>query len=203
MTHAVILDLGNVVVGLDFARAYRAAAKLSSHSPEEIPELIRAANLAQPYERGEISSEEFHRLFCGALDLPLAFPEFVRLWSNMFQPRPILEEDFVRRLSSASKLLLLSNTNEIHFEFIRKEFPLLRYFRDFTLSYRVGALKPDPRIYLDAVRRAGCAAEECFFTDDLAENVLAARGLGIDAEVFTTRESLEAQLRQRGVELKD
>ena len=199
MTRAVILDLGNVIVGLDFPRAYRAAARLSHHNAGEIPELIRAANLARPYERGELSSREFYQRFCLALDLALSYPEFVDLWSDMFQPEPILSDALLRELAAATRLLLLSNTNEIHFEFIRAKYPLVQHFHDFVLSYRVGAMKPDPAIYLDAVRRAGCEAGECFFVDDIEENVEAARRLGIDAEVFRSASQLESQLHVRGV----
>ena len=57
MIKAVLLDLGEVVVGLDFPRAYRAAAKLTRYSAEEIPRLISASGLASVYEHGRISSE--------------------------------------------------------------------------------------------------------------------------------------------------
>jgi putative hydrolase of the HAD superfamily len=199
VTRAVILDLGNVIVGLDFPRAYRAAASLTGHSAGEIPELIRAANLARPYERGELTSDEFYRRFCRALDLKISYPEFVELWSDMFQPEPILTDGLLRELAATTKLLMLSNTNEIHFEFIRGRSPLVRHFHDFVLSYRVGGMKPDAAIYLDAVRRAGCEPGECFFVDDIEENVAAARQLGIDAETFRSANELEAQLRERGV----
>lgn len=199
MTRAVILDLGNVIVGLDFPRAYRAAARLTGYNASEIPELIRAANLARPYERGELTSEEFYQRFCRALDLEISYPEFVSLWSDMFQPAPILTDGLLAELAAATKLIMLSNTNEIHFEFIHRKYPLLRHFHDFVLSYKVGAMKPDAAIYLDAVRRAGCEPGECFFVDDIEENVAAARQLGIDAEVFVSANGLEAQLRERGV----
>ena len=199
MTRAIILDLGNVIVGLDFPRAYRAAASLTGLSANEIPELIRAANLARPYERGELTSEEFYQRFCCALGLKISYQEFVDLWSDMFQPEPILTDVLLGELAASTKLLMLSNTNEIHFEFIRRRYPLLRHFHDFVLSYRVGAMKPDAAIYLDAVRRAGCEPGECFFVDDIEENVAAARKLGIDAEVFVSANELEAQLSERGI----
>jgi putative hydrolase of the HAD superfamily len=131
--------------------------------------------------------------------LKISYSEFVDLWSDMFQPEPILTAGLLRELAATTKLLMLSNTNEIHFEFIRGRYPLVRHFHDFVLSYRVGAMKPDAAIYLDAVRRAGCEPGECFFVDDIEENVAAARQLGIDAETFRSANELEAQLRERGV----
>jgi putative hydrolase of the HAD superfamily len=45
-----------------------------------------------------------------------------------------------------------------------------------------------------------CAPQECFYTDDIAEYVEGARGFGIDAVQFQSREQIESELRARGVE---
>ena len=46
---------------------------------------------------------------------------------------------------------------------------------------------------------AGCEAGECFFVDDLPENVEAARALGLAGTVFSGVESLQAALARAGV----
>ena len=201
MTKAILLDLGNVIVGLDFDRGYRAAAVHSPFSVAEIPSRIRAAALSDPYERGEISNEEFHRRFCAALQMDgVSFAEFGSLWGDMFQPAPLLSERLLEGLSARCRLLLLSNTNDLHFRWIQKHYyPLLRHFHECVLSYRVGAMKPAPEIYQEAIRLAGCAAEECFFTDDYAANVEGARRLGIDAVLFCGEQDLKSQLERRGI----
>ena len=96
--------------------------------------------------------------------------------------------------------MLVSNTNAIHFEMIRENYPLLRHFDALILSYEVQAMKPSPRIFEAAVRAAGCLPEECFFTDDIPEYVEAARAQGIDACVFEGFERLQQDLKNRGVE---
>ena len=60
-------------------------------------------------------------------------------------------------------------------------------------------MKPDPKIFEDAIAHAGCAAAECFFTDDLAPNVEAARTHGIDAVQFESAAQLEGELQARGL----
>jgi beta-phosphoglucomutase-like phosphatase (HAD superfamily) len=65
----------------------------------------------------------------------------------------------------------------------------------------VGAVKPQAAIYEDAIKHAHCEPEECFYTDDIAAYVEAARKLGIDAEQFESWEQLRGQLRVRGVEI--
>ena len=82
------------------------------------------------------------------------------------------------------------NTNELHFEFIKQNFPILQYFDDFVLSYEVGALKPFPEIFKTAIEKANCLPEECFFTDDRKPNVLGAQKIGIKAVQFLSVEQL-------------
>jgi putative hydrolase of the HAD superfamily len=77
---------------------------------------------------------------------------------------------------------------------------VVRYFFDVTiLSFEVGAMKPDPRIYDEAARRAGVRPAEIFFTDDRQENVTAACEAGFDAVQFEETRQLAAELRRRGV----
>jgi HAD superfamily hydrolase (TIGR01509 family) len=75
---------------------------------------------------------------------------------------------------------------------------LLQQFHDYVLSYEVGAIKPSPLIYQEAIARAGCLPGECFFTDDALVNVEAARAEGIDAVQFQSLEQLRHELRKRG-----
>jgi HAD superfamily hydrolase (TIGR01509 family) len=98
------------------------------------------------------------------------------------------------------RLVLLSNTNAIHFEMVRKNYPLLRHFHSLVLSHEVGALKPSPLIFRRAIEAAGCRPEECFFTDDIPAYVEAARAHGLDAVRFESAAQIEAELRKRGVE---
>jgi FMN phosphatase YigB (HAD superfamily) len=50
------------------------------------------------------------------------------------------------------------------------------------------------------VQRAGCRAEECFYTDDIPTYTEAARKLGIDAVTFESRLQLEGDFRGRGIQ---
>ena len=80
-----------------------------------------------------------------------------------------------------------------------KTYPLLRHFHGTVLSYEVRALKPSPAIYREAIARAECRPEECFFTDDIADYVAGAKREGIDAVQFESRAQIERELRARGV----
>jgi putative hydrolase of the HAD superfamily len=102
-------------------------------------------------------------------------------------------------LAARYRLMLLSNTNAIHFEMLRASHPMLRHFHDLVLSYEVKAMKPGPEIFETAIQRAGCRAEECFYTDDIEANVRAARSLGMDAVQFESAVQLEREFETRGI----
>lgn len=67
------------------------------------------------------------------------------------------------------------------------------------VSGRERVLKPDPRIFALLCDRAGLAAADCLFIDDSAKNVDGARAFGMQAELFTTPDALEAALAARGL----
>jgi len=97
------------------------------------------------------------------------------------------------------RLVLLSNTNASHIHVIRQEFNVLERFDDLILSYETGAVKPEARIFEEAVRRINCAPGECFYTDDIPEYVEQGRTFGLQADVYTNTRSFLHQIEKRGI----
>jgi FMN phosphatase YigB (HAD superfamily) len=165
----------------------------------EIPVRIRSTGLVQPFETGQISAEQFVSEVSSVLGLSATYAEFCELWTSVFLAEPLIEEPLLARLRERYRLLLLSNTNPIHFSMIRTNYALLRHFHDYVLSYEVGCAKPTPKIYQEAVARARSRPEECLFIDDLLVNVEAAREQGMDAVQFQSAAQLDSELRARGI----
>jgi putative hydrolase of the HAD superfamily len=199
MTKAVIFDLGGVIVGFDFGRAYGRLKEMCGLEPEAIRARIGAAEIVPAFESGRMESREFVERLRQALGLKISDAEFRELWFSIFEPETLIPEALLERLKQDYRLVLLSNTNELHFEMLAERYGLLRHFDEWVLSYRVGVMKPAPEIYAEAVKRAGCAAGECFYTDDVAAFVEGARAAGIDAEQFHGYEKLLGDLRARGI----
>lgn len=195
----VIFDLGKVIVPFDLARGYAALQPYCPYPAGDIPRRLAATDLVARFEAGQISSEEFVEQFSALLGLSITYDVFRRLWSAIFLPDIIIPEAMLAGISARYRMLLLSNTNAIHWDMIVETYPAMRHFHDYVLSYEVGAMKPARAIYEAAVKRAGCRPEECFFTDDIAAYVDAAREFGIDAVQFTGVEQLERELRARNI----
>lgn len=200
MIKTVILDLGNVIFPVEFRRCHDLLAGVCAVPPSEIPRLIRSTGLVERFETGEASPDDFMCEVSGILQMNVGYDQFWQIWSSIFAPEPIIPEAMLEGLRRHQRLLLLSNTNTIHFQWIQDNHAkLLQHFDALILSYKVGALKPSPRIYQEAIAQAGCAASECFFTDDQPPYVEGARKQGIDAVQFETLEQLQRELHTRNI----
>jgi FMN phosphatase YigB (HAD superfamily) len=196
---AIIFDLGRVLVHFDFGRGYQSLEGLCPYPAAEIPKRVGSTGLVQRFETGLVEPHDFVEQFSRLLDLNVGYDRFCEIWSSIFTD-VLVPESLLKGLAARYRLLLLSNTNAIHFEMVRVAYPMLRHFHELILSYEVKAMKPDPAIFHYAVERAGCRPEECFYTDDIAEYVEAARRIGIDAVQFQSAGQIEAELRARGIE---
>jgi putative hydrolase of the HAD superfamily len=196
---AIIFDLGKVLVHFDFKRGYQALEGLCPHPASEIPKRLAPTGLVERFETGLVEPRDFVEQLTRILDLRVNYEQFCDIWSCIFM-HTLIPESIIEGLAARYRLVLLSNTNAIHFEMIRRTYPVLRHFHSLVLSYEVKAMKPDPAIYRAAIERAGCRPEECFYTDDIGEYVEGARRLGIDAVQFRGAEALEEELRARAIE---
>ncbi len=194
-----MFDLGKVLVGFDYTRGYRALEPHCRFPASEIPARINAAGLVLPFERGEVSNQAFFEGLSAALGLEVSYDRFCELWSEIFLPEPLLADELLAGLHSRYRLVLISNTNDIHFRMIERTYPLLRHFEARALSYQVGAMKPAAAMYQEAVRLAGCPPEQCLYIDDVREFVEAGRRHGLDAVQFQGESRLVEELRKRGI----
>jgi len=195
---AIIFDLGNVLVQFDFERWRQALADFCPYAAAEIRRRIAATDLVERFETGLIEPPEFVAQLSGILALDMDYADFCKLWSSIFTD-PLVPEAMLEGLAARYRLVLLSNTNAIHFEMIRENYPLLRHFHERILSYEVRAMKPRREIFQATLERCGCLPGQCFYTDDIAAYVEAARRLGIDAVQFESLAQLERELMARGI----
>ncbi len=200
MLKTIILDLGNVIVPLNFPAAYDAMSSRCGVPAAELQKRFATTGLFHAFESGSIEPEEFFRQSMELIGGEMTFAEFSEIWCLIFLPQTFIPESMLLSLRERYRLVLLSNTNAIHIPFLRAQYPLLRHFHAQVLSHEVRQMKPGAAMYLTALSHADGTPEECFFTDDIAAYVEGARAHGIQAEQFLGLEKLEKDLRARGVE---
>jgi putative hydrolase of the HAD superfamily len=198
--NALLFDLGKVLVDFNFQTGVEALHACCSISRDRFEQVLWDAWIRR-YERGEISTAEFHDYLCQATNLNMPLSEFCRTWSSVFLPGLLVSEELLVSLKRTYPMILVSNTNEAHIEFIRSNYRVLDYFDHLILSYEVGSLKPDCKIFEHAIQATGLPAECLFFTDDREENIAAARQLGMCAHHFNGEAQLIEALQAAGVEI--
>lgn len=195
----IIFDLGGVIVPFDFSRAYSRLETLSGLSRDEIRQKLTGDGFSASFERGDVTPPEFLAEFNRRLSTRLAMDEFAEIWVSIFSLQTLVSEALIASLAARYRVILLSNTNQTHYEWIARTYPHLGHMHHHVLSYQVRAMKPDPAIYAAAIGHAHCRASECFFTDDVLPYVEGARAAGIDAVQFTGEPALRAHLAERGI----
>ncbi|MHC4455231.1 MAG: HAD-IA family hydrolase [Planctomycetota bacterium] len=107
----------------------------------------------------------------------------------------------IRRLKSIYKIALLSNTNKWDFEHIIKTCEVYNLFDAVSLSFRVRAMKPDNKIFLDSISKLRLKPEECVYIDDIEGYVEAAKQIGINGIHYVSFEKLISSLKGLSIQL--
>ena len=201
----IIFDLGKVIFDYDLNII---SESLSEYSPKkELFEnmeqfVISHIDIFAKYERGLIESRDFYKTMVDLLVLEnLSFEKFSDIWNNIFTPiQDVI--DLVISLSHRYDLAMLSNTNELHFNFLYKKYPdIFLKFKKLHLSYLMHERKPDAQIYEQVIKEHNIEPHNIFFTDDNKENVYAAMSMGIKAFSFKNIIKLRQDLECFGIEV--
>ena len=88
---------------------------------------------------------------------------------------------FLKSISTSYPLVCMSNTNPIHWPFIRDQLGIGEYFIHTCISYETGYLKPDPEAFENLIQKLACAPNRIAFFDDNEINTRGARASGISA----------------------
>ena len=186
---------------VDERPAARELARLSGTTEERAFGVCFDPAVKRGLETGKVTFPEFAESAMKDLGLRISLERFTEIFESSLTPN---EEIFglVDQVSSRYRVALCSNTSEPHWSLERRRLPFGGKFDPAVLSYAVGAMKPDRRIYDALSRLSGVPHDSIVFIDDVPANVEGARAAGIHAIRFTTVERLEADLAQAGVRVR-
>ena len=196
---SIIFDMGRVLVHFSHDEMFAAMGRVCGATGQQIRKWLWDSGLEDRFERGEIDAVGVRDELQRQVETEIDVADLMRAASDIFTLNEPLMPVLERLRQAGYRLIVLSNTCPPHVEWIGNQFSLLDRFDDRVFSYEVGTMKPSPEIYRVAVEAAGCEAAECFFVDDLVENVEAARALGLDGAVYVGVEELKASLAASGV----
>lgn len=178
MIKTLIFDFGDVFLTLDKNATLRELKKIggTAFSSEGI-EFLKL------YEKGLVSTAVFlknmHRWFPH-----ISESQLIHAWNAILVDFPKDRIDFIKKLSEEGKfqLILLSNTNHLHIEWVTKNICFFKEFKAcfdaFYLSNEINFRKPDHSIFEFVIEKHQLNPKEVLFIDDTEENTKAAQQLG-------------------------
>jgi len=199
--NAIIFDLGRVLVDVRFDKQTAKFFGVETSNPQDAATILDKAfqnELFRKLNKGEISSFQFYQAFIKDFNLKLNYDAFVKSWCDVFAPILGMEELFwqVKRRYPVG---LLSDTDELHWNYCREQFTFLKAIENPTLSFEIGAIKPDAKCYLKAAENVGFVVEKCLFIDDRQVNVEGAQKVGMPAVLFQGPQKLKEDFKKVGV----
>ncbi len=179
MIKTIIFDFGNVFINLDLTATIKALSKLGS-----ITSFKDIQNLSDQYEVGGISTQKFIDQL-KELSPKASKEEISNAWNSILLDFPRYRLEFLQNLSKEKryKLILLSNTNELHINWIKDNILFYEEFKScfdaFYLSHEINLRKPNLDIFEYVIDQHNIQPSETLFIDDTKKNTDTANQLGI------------------------
>jgi len=195
----IVFDLGNVLIPFDHNLWIKQLNEVEvGLGKKYYKNYFENYEIHRKYEAGKLTDEEFIEQNLSWTNNKISSEEFCEIFSNIFSLNknvikllPILKEKY--------KLVLLSNTNNIHKEYGWKKYPFINYFDKLILSHEVGAIKPEEKIYKAVEEFTKEESSTHIFIDDVKEYSDAAKQFGWDGIQFIGYENLVKEFEDRGI----
>ena len=197
----IIVDLGNVLINFNHWIAANKFIKFSLSSLDDIRNLLFDSPLLHNFENGEMTPEDFFLAVREELALDIDYDRFLPIWNEIFY----LTSDnlqvykLLQTLRGQSKIILLSNINQLHFEYLKENFNVFGRFDRLVLSYKIGLRKPESEIFQYTLDLFSIPAEQAFYIDDREDLIAQARRLSIAGVTFKSFPQLNTVLLDAGI----
>lgn len=196
----IVFDFGGVLIDLDVTRTFNAMSGVLEMDVNK--ELFHQhKGLFEDYEGGQISTETFlWRFQYMSKKVPNA-AEVIRAWNAMIVGWNPEKLKFLNEISQKYNTFLLSNTNEVHLQWIRRDLKNnhnisdfdSRFFKKTYYSHLLRMRKPNAEIFEFVLRDAGIEKSETVFIDDMIENIEVAKNLGLHTILHETNAALSEE----------
>lgn len=181
----IIFDLGGVILNINPQLTVDAFRELGWNEFYEENNKRLSKDLFFNLEKGSFSPEAFRDNVRRMIGINRNDLEIDAAWSAMILDIPADRIRYLEDLKQRYRIFLLSNTNEIHRIKFHRDFEADFGYSFYDLfernfySHEMGMRKPNPQIYLEALREAELIPEETLFIDDMEENIEAAKTIGM------------------------
>jgi HAD superfamily hydrolase (TIGR01509 family) len=192
----LIFDFGGVLINLDINQCILNFKHLGVVDVEQYLNNFAQSGFFMQLEKGQISAAEFRNEIRKLTPNELTDSQIDEAWCSFLLEVPEEKLEMLLELRKKFRVLLLSNTNIIHFPnsekllFTDKGRKLSEYFDRCYLSYEMKMAKPDLEIFKNILASENVQGNECLFLDDGLKNTLQAQKLGIQTYLVSEHEDL-------------
>lgn len=183
----IIFDLGGVILNLDYSLTTKAFQLLGLQNFDEIYAQANQTSLFDDLEIGKISAQYFINALLPYLPNGTTANKVVHAWNAMILDFPQERLDLLMELRKTKKVFLLSNTNEIHIQAVKRSLakttdkPLEYFFDKVYLSHEIGLRKPNEEIFQFVCSEQNIDPTKALFIDDTIRHVDGAKRIGLNA----------------------
>jgi len=195
--NALLFDLGGVIVDLDYNKTIEAFEAIGLEDAEHLYNQFNQSKIFDEFEIGSISREEFMGLLQEKIPQKVSQSKIKEAWNAMILGFEKSKLEQIKRYSEKIPCYLLSNTNEIHLEYIQtlmQEVPFKNLELLFTKCYYshiIGRRKPHRETFEWVLNDMGSSPEEVLFIEDSPQHIRGAEKAKIKTLHFTNGRRLE------------
>jgi len=192
----IIFDLGGVLCDLDIDRCIMNFKQLGLENFEHYLNNFGQSGFFMQLEKGLINDDEFRSEVRKLTSKSLTNEQINDAWNSFLVGIPTEKLDIILELRKKFRIIMLSNTNIIHFPNTVARFfnyngkKLTDFFDKCYLSYEMKMAKPDAEIFLKLLEDEQVQANQCLFLDDGAKNINQAQMLGLQTYLVVPNENL-------------
>lgn len=190
----IMFDMGGVLIDLNKQACINAYKALGYDNVEELIGSYSQEGAFLQLESGQISVEKFRELIRNEIKKPVTDKQIDDAFIAFLVDMPGYTLDMLLQLRKRFQVFMLSNTNSIIMNYVRKNIfnrqglTIDDYFDRLFLSYEMKVVKPNPLIFEKIIAESGINPVETLFLDDSKTNTEAAEKLGFKTFVVTQGE---------------
>jgi len=192
----LIFDFGGVLIDLDMNQSILNFKKLGVENVENYLSNFGQSGFFMQLEKGKISAEEFRSEIRKMTTNTITDKEIDDAWNAFLVRIPSEKLDIVYQLRKKFRVIMLSNTNAIHFPYAERTFfsyknrSIDEYFDKCYRSYDMKMAKPDAEIFEAILSQEQVAPNQCLLLDDGPKNIEQAQKLGFQTYFIDPKEDL-------------
>ena len=193
----LIFDFGGVLIDLNRKKALEEFEKIGLLDTAKLLDNFLPVDIFLQLEIGEISEDEFlEKLRLRSTQNPTK-EQVKSAFKSFLQDIPVEKLELLLELKKRFKIMMLSNTNPIHFvwckntKFNYKGLNINDFFDKCYVSYEQKTAKPEKEIFEILLKEQNLKAEECLFLDDSPANIETAKLLNFNTILYDINEKLQ------------